>query len=210
MKYVQWLILSLLFFGSIFTPFDQTAQAEELPGKKIVAVQARKYNLRHEFSLLGGLLPLDAYAKGLTLGASYTFHFNQFFAWETLNFHLSKNLDTGLKQDLQNNFGASPTQFNLVKYMMTSGIVVKPIYRKMIIFNRAVVHGETSFILGGGATKFDQDYRTTVVPGVILRAWLNKAWSIRIDVRDYITLDGFSMKNVLFLGAGLSLNYPWS
>jgi outer membrane beta-barrel protein len=184
----------------------QVYASEENEQGKIVAVQSRKYQLRHEFNFSGGVLPLDAFAKGLTIGGNYTYHVNDFWGIEIINFQVAENFDTGLKDDLQKNFGVSTTQFNLVQYLLGSSIVVKPVYGKLVFFNRAVLPGEVSLMLGGGVVNFDDGVLPALDAGLLMRVWLNKTWSVRVDARDYYATDGDSSENVLFIGLGLSIN----
>lgn len=197
---------ALLFLGILVSAiFPNHAFCDDERGT-VVAVQSRKYQLRHEFFFAGGVLPLDAFAKGVTAGGSYTYHVNNFWGIELINFQLSQNFDTGLKEDLQTNFGVSTTQFNLVNYLASSSLVVKPVYGKLVFFNRAILPGEVSLVLGGGVADFDNGLLGAVNLGILMRVWLSKTWSIRVDTRDYIASDGETFENVLYIGMGLSIN----
>lgn len=57
------------------------AQAQDLenPGT-VSAIQDRAYRMQHELDLSVGVLPLDAFYKGLYAQVSYTAHFSDTFA----------------------------------------------------------------------------------------------------------------------------------
>lgn len=197
-RMVLWLLLVV---------FTTPAWADETG--KVVAVQSRRYKLKNELHGSIGVLPLDAFFKGFTVGGNYTFHFNNFVGLELFNFHLSKNFNTGLREDLQTNFGVSTTEFDLLKHIMTSGLVIKPIYGKSILFNRMLLHSETSVVVGGGVTKYDSGFKPAAGGGLIFRIWLTRAWSMRFDARDYVVFKDGGMENALHITAGLSLSFPW-
>jgi outer membrane beta-barrel protein len=197
----------LLLFLSVLLIFPDTSQAELNEGGKIVAVQGRRYKLKHEFHGSGGILPLDAFAKGLVGGGSYTYHFNDFFGLELINFQYSRNLNTGLRDDLEQNFGVTTTQFDLVNYYLTSGVVVKPAYGKMILFNRTLLHGEVSIAGVGGVIKYDSGFRPTGGVGLIFRVWFTPMWSIRADARDYVAITAGDIENILQISLGFSFSF---
>jgi hypothetical protein len=59
------------------------AQADELENPGVIAaVQERAFRMQHELHLGVGVLPLDAFYKGLYAQVGYTFHFTDAFAWQ--------------------------------------------------------------------------------------------------------------------------------
>ena len=176
------------------------------------SLQARKYHLKHEVYIAPGLLPLDAYEKGVIGNISYTYHLNEGWAVEVAQFAYVYNVDTGLKKDLQN-FGWNPVGRKTLQYYGSVNAVFKPIYRKMILFNRTILHGETFFVLGGGPFRVKSEvlnaasFKPAIDFGVGFRIYLNDWASLRLDARDYIWFDGWNPNNVLMLALGISLNY---
>src|SRR5262245_13205759 len=115
MRRAVWLLL--------LTPSLAFAQYEELenPGT-IAAVQERAYRMNHELSLALGVLPLDAFYKGVYGQVSYTYHFTDAFAWQVGRGAYSHSLNTGLRNELENGFGVSPTRFDEVQYFIGSDL----------------------------------------------------------------------------------------
>ncbi|MFH1263877.1 MAG: outer membrane beta-barrel domain-containing protein [Pseudomonadota bacterium] len=168
------------------------------------ALQARKYHLKHEFYVAPGLLPLDAFKKSVIANVSYTYHINDGWGVEMAQAAYAYNVDTGLKKNLERLFGATTAAENPLKYFASANVVIKPIYGKMIFFNRTILHGETFFVAGGGPFKFRDGFKATADVGIGFRIFLNDWASLRFDARDYVTVKGF--KNILILALGMSFN----
>ncbi len=190
---------------------------------KMVAIQAKKYTLKHEVTAGFGFLPLSAYYKGLTVGPSYTYHFSDFYAWRVFNFQYVYNISTGLKDSLENNFGVTPSAFAQIQYYIDTSFVITPLYRKMILFNKVVLHGETFFLIGGGAFKFKSAadtpgaapengrFRPAFNIGAGVRIWMTEWLSTRLDVCHYVyQASDKNFDNALYVGMNIAVNFPIS
>src|SRR6478735_2888186 len=93
-------------------PAVALAQSEELehPGK-VAAVQERLFRMNQELALGVGTLPLDAFYKGFGPQVTYTFHFTDSFAWQVGRGMYTYAAPTGLRQQLERDFGVLPTAF---------------------------------------------------------------------------------------------------
>ncbi len=194
---------ALILFLSLM-PGLALAQAEALenPGT-VSAVQDRLYRLNHELTLGVGVLPADAYYKGYFAGLSYTYHFTDSFAWQVGRGAYSYNVETGLRRQLERDFGVAPTATAFedeVQWMVGSDLVWSPLYGKMAFLNRSVLHFQT-FLLGG-ATVFklnrDGGFRPALNVGLGVRFYKSQTVSFRLDVTN----------NVLFSGASRIVNVP--
>ena len=151
------------------------------------AVQSRLFRLGGELNVAAGFLPINAFNKGLTLGGSFTYHFSNAWAWEVINGnYVYKQLDTGLKTELLDNFNVQPTKIAAVEFMLSSSLVLKPFYGKLAVFNRRVIHVEVSIPLGFTYARYTnpQSYPYGPNLGVIFRVFMGPHTSLRIDVRD--------------------------
>lgn len=208
---VQRALLVLALLASL--PSLARADEPDEESGKLVAVQQRRYHMEHELSFALGTLPLDAFYKGVTGDIAYTWHFSEKWAWEVVNAGYSQDVDTGLRTTLINNFGVVPTQFPEVRMMASSGLSWTPIYGKLAIENRSVVHAEVFLSCGGGADWVDIGHAHLVSPlaygGVGMRVFLAPTWSVRFDARDAVLLTaarGVSRQQVLQLMLSLSVN----
>ncbi len=158
---------------------------------KVLAVQDRPYYLTEDVTLQIGFLPSDAFNKGYTLGGSYTHFFSEYLGWEVVNANYSLNAPTSLKNDLITNFNAQVQDIGFggvldyVTYFATTGITYTPFYMKSLLFNRSVIHGETSFVAGVGAANFQiSGLRALVSLGFYMRFFTSNSQSIKLDFRD--------------------------
>jgi len=151
------------------------------------AVQSRLFRLGGELDVAAGFLPINAFNKGLTIGGAFTYHFSNTWAWEVINGnYVYKQLDTGLKTELLDNFNVQPTKIAAVELMLSSSVVLKPFYGKLAVFNRRVIHAEVSIPLGFTYARYTnpQSYPYGPNLGVIFRVFMGPHTSLRIDVRD--------------------------
>ena len=183
------------------------AQTEELenPGS-IAAVQERAYRLNHELSVGFGILPLDAFTKGLYAQVGYTYHFTDYFAWNVGRGAYVYNVNTGLRDQLERDFAVLPTAFDEVQYFLGSDVWFKPFYGKLSVLNRAVVHFEVHLLAGLSILKFTQRFAPGINLGIGLRVFQNKYISYRLDVTDNVVIRERPL-NVLTITASLALNF---
>jgi outer membrane beta-barrel protein len=176
---------------------EPEAVEADADGYASMAVQNRRYDQTHEVNLHLGVLPLDAFTKGLTISGSYTVHLSNLFAWEVVHGLYSFHLDTDLKAELEQ-LSVAPTPFEVLDWMLTTNLALKPIYWKGAFLNRTVVHGEISLLLGGGYGRFTRSGRGVIDVGLALRLFASELFSVRVDVRHHMFL-----LDVPFTGGGL-------
>ncbi len=188
------------------------AQLEELenPGT-VSAVQQRLYRMQHEINLAFGVLPLDAFYKGIYGQVGYTAHFTDHFAWQIGRFAYAAPIKTGLREQLERDFGVLPTVFEEVQFFFGSDIMWKPFYGKFSVMNTWVWQVEAFLIAGVSVFKFTN----TIQPGINLgggfRLFLNRYVSLRVDVTNNIVFPigggSVTVNNVMQVNAGLSFNF---
>ena len=185
--------------------------ADERRSYSSVVVQNRQYDPTHEFGVGLGLLPLDAFTKGVALSGSYTLHFNEAVAWEVGQFVYSLQYDTDLKQDL-GAFDLRPTPFEALDYYVSSSVVLKPLYWKGAFFNSSLLHGEMLLSLGGAYGWFTRSTRPGVTVGGAVRLWGTELVSVRLDARYLMffndaVLENFETKDELWVSIGTALTF---
>jgi outer membrane beta-barrel protein len=175
----------------------------------VSAVQERAYRMMHEFDLSVGLLPLDPFSKGLFAQGSYTVHFSDTFAWQIARGAYSYTAKTELRSQLERDFGFLPTAFEEVQFFFGTDILLKPLYGKLSVMNKWVVHGEFFVILGATLFKFTASLRPGVNLGLGGRIFLNKTLSLRLDVSDNVVIPlgaGQNLTNVMAMTLSLGIN----
>lgn len=195
---------------------DEAGWGEE---GRIYAVQKKPYRLKHELHASVGVLPMDAFYKGVTFGGGYTYHFSHHFAWEVFQIQSSQNVDTGLKKALQDQFSVEASSFREVDLLASSNAVFVPLYGKVAWLNRKVVRMEWFLTAGGGVaqyTEFEREgasdysekkkYEISMNYGMGMRVFLSKSLSVRLDLRDYMNfVDG--VDHAAFFGLGMAWNF---
>jgi outer membrane beta-barrel protein len=188
------------------------AQLEELenPGT-VSAVQDRAYRMQHELNLSVGVLPLDAFYKGLYAQVGYTVHFSDYFAWQAGRGAYSYAAKTGLREQLERDFGVLPTAFEEVQFFVGSDVMWKPFYGKLTVLNKSVVHGEVFFLLGASLFKFTNAFRPAVNIGGGGRVFVSKWVSFRLDVTNNVVLPvgggATNFLNVMTMTLSLAINF---
>jgi len=204
-------VRNTLWVAVAFLPSLALAQAEELenPGS-VLAVQERQYRMNHELSVGIGMMPLDAFYKGYTAQVGYTFHFTDSFAWQIARGSYSVNVDTGLKQQLLDQYGVLPTKFPEVQWMAGSDLVWSPLYGKWTFMNRTVLHFE-GFLLGG-VSFLHLTNEASLLPspalniGLGIRLFSTKHVSFRLDITDNVVF-ATPIFNVPTLQLAAALNF---
>src|SRR5262245_46601033 len=118
-----------------------TEDEEELPGTT-KAIQARAYSLTYEIAAGGGFLPLDPYTKQLYAGGSMVAHFTDTVAWQIARGGYAYNWASGLRQQLERDFGVLPNAFEQVAFFVGTDLMLTPFYGKSSVANRTVIHYE--------------------------------------------------------------------
>lgn len=203
MNTVRYALLLL----ALVSPAQAFAQAEELenPGS-VAAVQERLYRLNHELSLGVTALPLDAFYKGYCAQVGYTFHFTDTFAWQVARGAYSYNVSTGLRDQLERDFGVRPTAFEQVQYMVGSDLIWSPFYGKTAVVNSSVLHFEGYLIGGGTVFKFTHAFRPAVNFGLGARLFQSKHVSYRLDITNNVVISEKPF-NVLAIQLQAALNF---
>ncbi len=198
--------LAVLFFGLVQPAAAQSVDPDG--GTRVFSIQPRPYRLGHEFQLGLGVLPMDAFYVGAVPTASYTYHFSDFWAWEIGSLGYSKNFDTSLRDDLREQYNLEPVRGggDRIHLVATSSLVVKPLFGKLALFNRDIVHSETFFSLGGGMVLKGEVPLFSMALGVGLRFWSSEVLSLRFDVRDYLLFSTLIPQNTMMFMLSASLN----
>ena len=210
----HFVLLALTLVGASPAVADDEFDEEQVA---TYAVQSRLFRLGGELNVAAGVLPINAFNKGLTIGGSFTYHFSNAWAWEVINgTYVYKQMDTGLKTELLENFDVQPTKIAAIDLMLSSSLLLKPFYGKLAVFNRRVIHAEVSIPIGMTLGRYTnpQSYLYGPNLGVIFRVFISPHASLRIDVRDNALFSHWSYdprhlsyRNELLVSLGLA--FAW-
>lgn len=195
--------VAIVLAAALAAPVAVRAEEEE-PGK-LAAVQRRKFRMDHEIFLAADLQPLDAFYKGVGPVGGYTLHFTDVLAWEILRGGYSFRLGTGLRDQLEKDFGVAPTKFEEMEWYVGTAAMITPFYGKLSLINRAVTHAEMFILIGAVVGKFTDTYKPGPQAGLGLRFFLSEWISVRFDFR-YEYLISKKPSQVIDLSLGLCFN----
>ena len=168
------------------------------------------YVPQSDLSVKLGILPLDAFYKAATLGVSYTKNYESYWGWEIINVEAAFSQNTGLKNDLIEEFGVEPQGIlEYPKYYITSNLVYTPIYSKNLLFNKSVLRSEISFAGGGGMLVFNTDEKVPMLgAAVLMRLYQSHKISYKFDTRFYYhTSENKSSNFLLNIGFAIAIEF---
>ena len=207
-----WILIMVVLSGTAHADRKKSVPKKYYSLPAVVAVQNRPYYLNGDLSVSLGALPTDAFNKGYSAGLSYTHYFNDYVGWEIVNVNAVLNNETTLKKDIEalnvditnNSLGG---QLDYITYYALTSIVYTPLYNKSLLFNRDVVYGETSFVLGLGAANFDSaGPRFMASAGLYLRFFTSPSTSWKFDWRNNIHFDSTDgATNAMSIGIAYSI-----
>lgn len=185
------------------------AQDEDLGKGRVIAVQDRPFRLAHEFTASTGVLPMDAFYTGLSIGGSYTLHLTELVAWEAISVHYSNNVGKGLDDELLERWSVEDTDQPEIQYTLGSHVLFTPLYGKLAFFNRSIVTISTYLAVGGGAIHYrDEGFRPHFSVGPGIRFLFGQVVSTRLDVRNMVAPDFFGGADyILHVTASVSFNF---
>lgn len=211
MKLHRSSLFLFLFAGVLLSSAPVLAQEEEdiFAVPKTYSVQNRKFKLGNQISGHLGYMPMDSFTKGIVLGASYTKYFSDFTGWEILNVNWVTSMDTGLRKQLINDYGANPGDLpDFPEWYITSNLVYTPIYNKNLLFNKSIVWGDITFVGGPGFGSFkNDDIKPLINVGAVLRFFIDQKKSFKVDIRENLPFLSTGVEPFLFIGASYTYQF---
>lgn len=202
-------VCNLAVIAGLLASASAWAQDEDLQSGKVIAVQDRPFRLAHEFTASAGVLPMDAFYTGLSLGASYTLHLTELLSWEAISVHYSSTVDKGLDNVLLERWSVEDTDQPVIQYLVGSHVLFTPLYGKLALLNEDIVTVSTYLAVGGGAIHYQNEgFRPHFSIGPGLRFLFGQVVSTRLDVRSIIAPDFLGGADyILHVTASVSFNF---
>ncbi len=194
--------------------YDESAKRDVYDLPTPVAIQGRTNNIDQSISLNLGYIPTDSFNRGFPLSLNYAYYFRPFLAWEVFSFGYNFNRETQLKQDFRNlgvavqNLGFGG-QIDFPQNIIMSGIVYTPLYGKSLLFNKSLVHSETSFYLGAGSLVFSKvGHVPAIAPGLQGRYFLSQKTALRYYLRQFFFNDSqLGLTGITDIGLGIETQF---
>ena len=212
MRRFPFLPTTLFALATVWLPGSAAHAQDELDEEQVAAyaVQARLLRLGGELTVAAGLLPINAFNKGLTVGGSFTYHVSTSWAWEIIHgAYVYKQLDTGLKRELLENFDVQPTDIAAIDFILSSNLVLKPFYGKLAVLNRRVIHMDVSIPFGVALARYTNPQAYLLGPdaGLIFRVYVSPHVSFCLDVRDHVFFNHWVTRNEVHVSLGAA--FAW-
>jgi outer membrane beta-barrel protein len=208
-------LIPIVILG-LMTTVCQTAHADgddDADEVATYAIQRRLFRVGLELNGGAGMLPINAFDKGFIVNGSVTWHFNSFVAWEIAQAsYVFAQLDTGLKQQLMDNFSVQPTELATPLFLGSTNVVFTPFYGKLAAMNQSVGHVELFFPVGLALGRYENPgvFQEGLDLGLGFRWFLGPRLSARLDARDFLLTPGIknlSLTNELLFALGLSVAF---
>jgi len=207
-----------LILMAVFNPIWGICEDND-PKDPVSAIQKRIFHKSHELGLIAGYIPDDDFYEVLPVGVSYTYNFNENWAWEVARGVYFVNQEKDLKGKLEVEFGVTPSEFSEPKYMIHSSIMMKPFYGKESIWNKGIINKESYFLIGGGIVNYERQFSygdpstenaISINLGYGSRYFITDTLSLNIEIRDLITFKEEETVNNIFIGCTVGFRFNLS
>lgn len=198
----------------------QPVMASKIFDKETVSViQERIFDRKHEVTFSGGYIPDDDFYELAPLGVAYTYHFNNFVAWEVGRAQYVMSSEKTLKTRLEDRFSVTPEEFDRLNYMAHSTFLLKPTYGKDAFWNSTIINHETFFGLGAGIANYEREYSFgdpteetvfSITAGMGRKYFLSKRFALNLELKSYTNFKDSETETNVYLGMGLSYRFNFS
>lgn len=204
----KWLgAVVFLLAGAAGAQEGEGVAGVEAPDEAAVSVvQERLYSLQHELVLGVGVLPQDAFYKGVGLQVAYVYHFSDAFAWQVGRGLITYNVASGLQKELEQRFGATAADFAQLEWMVGSDLILSPVYGKAALFNQSLVWFSAHVLAGASVVKLNRGFAPSGNLGLGGRMFLSDSVSLRFDAADHLTWSG-GLLHLVDLQLSVALNF---
>ncbi len=204
-------IISIILLCTSASAFSKDIEDEV----DVFAIQNKIFHRHHELGVVLGYIPDDDFYEVYPGGLSYTFHLNDFWAFDIRGQVISSDAKD-LKSELES-VGATPSIYRELKQLAHAHLIVKPFYGKDAIRNRGIINNETYIFLGGGSAAYEnhQSYGESTSEsafslsfGIGTKYFVNKKMCINFEIRDMMNYrDDKTVNNIWF---GISFGYRFN
>lgn len=166
------------------------------PDTNISVVQNRMVNRHHRVEFapeVSGVFGGDTYSSTRSIGLNAYYHFNSHWSiGAKYNYSFNKltsegnNLFDKANQDFQNNPGSPSAPFPEVDYPKSEALALVnwyPIYGKLDLFEKSIVHFDLYAIGGAGTTQLKSGSTSTYTAGGGLGLWFTQHFTTRMEMR---------------------------
>jgi outer membrane beta-barrel protein len=211
-KSTTW--LALVVAAGLTFAYSRAAWAQDDSDEVATyAVQKRLFREGLELNAALSFMPLNAFFKSFAAGGTVTYHFTTTWGWEIAQAaYVFVQTDTGLQQQLLQNFDVKPSQLTSPQFLGSTNIVFTPFYGKLAGLNHSVSHIELYFPFGPAIGRYQDpgEWLYGLDLGLGIRWFLAEHVALRVEARDFLLTPGFadfSLTQELYVALGLSVAF---
>jgi len=184
-----------------------------------------------EVSGTAGVMPYDSLINHYMLGGRLAWHLSDHFGWEIIDAQITFPTVTGFTNDLVSAKGISNLQTQRLRGMFATNLIISPVYGKIRLLGRGVLHLDVYLVVGGGLAKnetlrvstsaiggapTETDMRSGMDPmfdfGLGFKFFLTKSFGLVFDLRDYVVYSELygskTLKSNFSVFGGISFYLP--
>jgi len=200
------LSLGLIFLSQIGAGVsygDTYGTSGRIDGVPVDAVEVFPTVKTHEIELGIGLFPFNAYYYGLSIGAGYTYNFNNTFGWEVLHFDQFFSIEKGLTSELADKYQVNPTSIETLRYDVSSDLSYVFANGKFAFDKDYIRYFRTALLLGPGLVSTDQRSELAANFGLRFEFFSGDSLAWKFEARDSLPFGGIGNVLSFQLGTGI-------
>jgi outer membrane beta-barrel protein len=188
----RFCLVVVLALGGALALSSREARAESPcpePDEEVrKGVQQRDFlkRLRAELSVWGGFFASDLLSTSYDYGGALAFYPVEDFGVEVSL--LVTPFQLAIEKPLTQLFAGHVFQESLA-YVVVGNFLWSPVHFKLRASERAIIHGDLVFALGGGDTLSESASGMTFDAGIGLKIYPNRWLAVRFDLRDYVIVE---------------------
>ncbi len=179
-------------------------------------IQERLYDRHHELGMHLASIPDDDFFNNYPIGGSYSYHFDEKYSWEVVRAQWVVSKEKDLKKDLLEEFGAEPSKFDQMEYVVQTSFVFKPAYGKDSLLNKGIINHEAFLSFGGGIVQYEREYdygdstnekAWSIGFGVGRKYFLSRQLNLNLELRELVVFKDDGTENNIYLGVGIAYRF---
>jgi outer membrane beta-barrel protein len=224
------LFTSLSAFGAVETrPQPQLDHERETEA----VVRNKTFYKKGHFEIAGtfGTMPYDSAVAHTLFGGRFTWHINDHYGWEVVDAQVASSAIPAFTTELVSGKGLSNLQLTELKTVISTNLLVSPVYGKFRLFGATVMYFDLYGVVGAGFAQTNNlMFSTTNTGGTVTRSTVKSSWDpmitagigmkvffssafgMIVDLRDYMTFSEKygkkSLVNNFQVGVGLCVFLP--
>ena len=181
------------------------AEAQRMDGVPLEAVETFPNLKNHEVSLGAGIYPFNAYNYDLAVGAGYTYHFSNTFAWEVVHGDQYFSVAKGLTSELADKYKVNPATIEKVQTNISTNVVFYFLNGKFAFLKDTIRYFRTGLLTGPSLVLTDQRNGLGVDLGLRFEFFSGESMVWKFEARDTVSIGG--IENLMSFAVGTGFRF---